>query len=147
MKLISITPVSLLKYVTAAVLVFGVANLTQAQSQPASADGTWIWSAPGRNGGPDRTNTLTLKGDGSKLTGKLSAPGRGGQTAETSISEGKVDGDTVSFLLVREQNGNSSTNKYSGKIADSKITGKIESSRNGETQSRDWVATRSASTQ
>jgi hypothetical protein len=146
MKLKLIASGALLKYLTAAVLLLGVANLAQAQTHPAGADGTWIWSTPGRNGGADRTNTLTLKADGPKLTGKLSAPGRGGPTADTSISEGKVDGDTVSFLLVREQNGNSSTNKYSGKIAGEKITGKIETSRDGETQSRDWEATRSGST-
>jgi hypothetical protein len=32
------------------------------------------------------------------------------------------------------------TNKYSGALAGGTITGKIEFERNGETQSRDWVA-------
>ena len=53
-----------------------------------------------------------------------------------------MDGDTISFTVVREFNGNSNTNKYSGKISADKITGKAESVRNGEAQSRDWEAIR-----
>jgi hypothetical protein len=140
MKIKPILPFSVLKYLSCAILLFALA--TQGQDKPASASGTWTWSTPGRNGGPDRTTTLTLKAEGSKLTGKIAAPGRGGQAADTVISDGKVDGDTISFLLVREFNGNSNTNKYSGKITADKITGKIETTRNGETQSRDWEAKR-----
>ena len=111
----------------------------------ADATGTWTWSTPGRNGGPDRTNTLTLKVDGTALTGKLSAPGRGGAATDTDIKDGKVDGDSVSFNVVRERNGNSMTNKYSGTVSTDKITGKMEfTNRDGESQSRDWAATKSA---
>jgi len=111
----------------------------------ADATGTWTWSTPGRNGGPDRTNTLTLKVDSAKLTGKLSAPGRGGAATETSITDGTVTGDSIAFAIVRERNGNSMTNKYSGKVDGDKITGKMEfKNRDGDDQSRDWTATRSA---
>lgn len=113
------------------------------QDKAADPTGTWIWTTPGRNGGPDRTNTLTLKLEDSKLTGTISAPGRGGQAVETPVSDIKVDGDNISFDIVRHFNGNSTTNKYSGKIADGKITGKMEyNNRNGEAQSRDWKAQR-----
>jgi hypothetical protein len=105
--------------------------------------GTWTWTQPGRNGGPDRTNTLTLKVEDTKLTGKLSAPGRGGTTNETVIADGKVDADTISFAIVREFNGNSMTNTYSGKVSADSITGKVEFVRNGEPGSRDWTAKRS----
>jgi|ERR1022692_2120699 hypothetical protein len=131
---------SLIKIVSCAILVLGAA--AQAQDKKADPAGTWIWTTPGRNGGPDRTNTLTLKLEDSKLTGKISVPGRGGQSAETAIADAKVEGDTISFAVVREFNGNSITNKYSGKIAGDKITGKAESMRNGEAQSRDWEANR-----
>jgi phage head maturation protease len=115
-------------------------------AQAADPAGTWIWTMPGRNGGPDRTNTLTLKIDASKqLTGKITAPRRGGQTADTDITDGKVDGDTISFAVIREYNGNSMTNKYTGTVTDDTITGKIAYTRNGEEQSRDWKAKRSAS--
>src|SRR5580700_4419361 len=78
---------------------------TQAQDKKGDPSGTWAWTQPGRNGGPDRTNTLTLKLDGDKLTGSLSAPGRGGAAMETKIADGKVDGDTVSFNIVMTRGG------------------------------------------
>jgi hypothetical protein len=122
-------------------LIFLATPITQAQAP--NPEGVWTWSTPGRNGGPDRTNTLTLKLEGSKLSGKLSAPGRGGQASETAIAEGKIEGtESVSFLVVREFNGNWVTNKYSGKINGDKIIGKIEFTRDGEAQSRNWEANR-----
>jgi hypothetical protein len=133
---------SLIKIVSCAILVLGAA--AQAQDKKADPTGTWTWTTPGRNGGPDRTNTLTLKIEDSKLTGKVSAPGRDGQSVETPIADAKVEGDTISFAVVREFNGNSNTNKYSGKLAGDKITGKMEFTRNGDTQSRDWEAKRAA---
>jgi len=125
---------------TASVLLFAAAV------QAADPSGTWTWSTPGRNGGPDRVTTLVLKIEGDKLAGKISVPGRDAQPVETTIASGKVDGDNISFDLVREFNGNSATNKYSGVVTADKITGKIESSRDGQTQSRDWEAKRSAET-
>lgn len=133
---------SIVKSLSCLLLVVGAA--VQAADKKADPAGTWTWTQPGRNGGADRTNSLTLKMEDSKLTGKISAPGRGGQSADTAITGAKVDGDTLSFTVVREFNGNSNTNKYSGKIAADKITGKIESERNGTPQSRDWEAIRAA---
>jgi hypothetical protein len=135
---------SVFKCVSCVLLLVGAA--AHAQSSGSNPAGTWTWTTPGRNGGPDRTNTLTLKIEDAKLTGKISAPGRGGQASETPITDGKVDGDTVSFAVVREFNGTSTTTKYSGKISADKITGKIELTRNGESQSRDWTASRSTDT-
>jgi hypothetical protein len=135
---------SLLKYVACALLLLGVA--AQAENKAPAPAGTWSWTVPGRNGGPARTNTLTLRIQDSQLTGKISAPGRAGQVSETPITEGKVDGDTISFVVVREFNGNSTTNKYSGKISADKITGKTEFTREGATQSRHWTANRSTET-
>jgi hypothetical protein len=127
-----------------AVMLAGV--LAHAKDSKSDVAGTWTWTAPGRNGGPDRTNTLALQIESSKLTGKLTAPGRGGQINETPIAEGKLDGGGISFLVVREFNGNSVTNKYTGKIEGEKIHGTIQFTRNGEEQSRDWEASRATST-
>jgi len=102
--------------------------------------GTYVWTMPGRNGGPDRTNTLLLKLDGDKLTGNLTSPGRGGQVNTTEITDGKVTGADVSFSVVRSFNDNTLTNNYSGTMADGTIKGKIEFTRNGEARSRDWEA-------
>ena len=131
------------KFATAlagAILVMGGLVPAQAQDKKADPTGTYLWTVPGRNGGPDRTNTLVLKLDGDNLTGKLTAPGRGGQTTATDISDGKITGANVSFNVVRTFNDNTMTNKYSGTLADGTIKGKMEFERNGEAQSRDWEA-------
>lgn len=129
--------------VTAACALVALSVAAQSDTKPSPA-GTWTWTTPGRNGGPDRTNTLTLKVDGSALSGKLSSPGRQGTTNVTEISDGKVTADGISFAIVREFNGNSRTNSYSGKVSSDSITGKMEYvNRDGDPQSRDWTATRS----
>jgi hypothetical protein len=129
------------KIVMGAVLLTGVLTQAQAQDKKVDPSGTYIWTQAGRGGGPDRTNTLVLKVEGDKLTGKLSAPGRGGApAADVAITDGKLTGADVSFTVVREFNGNSMTNKYSGTVADGSIKGKIEFNRNGDVQSRDWEA-------
>ena len=121
-------------YLAAALLFIG------ATGPAADADGNWIWTTPGRNGGPERQSVLSLKTDGTQLTGKISIPGRDGKPADAPISNGKVDGNSISFAIVREINGNSITATYTGTVAGGQITGKIETVRNGETQSRDWTA-------
>jgi hypothetical protein len=131
------------KFATAlasAILLVGVLVPAQAQDTKVDPTGTYIWTMPGRNGGPDRTNTLVLKLDGDKLTGNLTAPGRGGQTTTTEFSDGKITGADVSFCVVRSFNDNTFTNKYSGTLAAGVITGKMKSERNGEAQSHDWSA-------
>ena len=120
------------------------AESTPGEKKAVDPSGTWVWSVPARNGGPDRTNTLTLKLDGEKLTGKLETPGRDGQLRESAVDDGKLSGSDISFSVTREFNGNSFTMKYSGKVEAETINGKIEFERNGETQSRDWHAARQA---
>ena len=121
-----------------AILCFGA----KAADKKSDATGVWTWTMPGRNGGPDRTNTLTLKVEDTKLTGKVVSPGRNGATNQIEIVDGKVEADSISFAVIREYNGNSMTNKFSGKVTEDAITGKIEFNRNGDAQSRDWKATR-----
>ena len=128
------------KILLGATLLMGAMIQAQAQDKKVDPTGTYVWTQAGRNGGADRTNTLVLKLDGDKLTGKVSAPGRGGATADADITDGKLAGAAVSFNVVRDFNGNSMTNKYSGTLADGAIKGKIESDRNGQPQSRDWEA-------
>lgn len=129
------------KILLGAALVLGAMTQAQAQDKKVDPTGTYIWTQPGRNGGADRTNTLVLKLNGDKLTGKLAMPGRGGKVNETEIADGKVTGADVSFCVVRSFNGNSMTNSYSGTIADSAIKGKISFvTQNGDARSRDWEA-------
>jgi hypothetical protein len=110
----------------------------------ADPSGDWTWTTPGRNGAPDHTVTLTLKADGANLTGKVSAPGREGKIVETPIADGKVNGDSISFIVIRQNKGLSVTNNYSGTVADGQLTGKIESTHDGSPQSHDWTAKRVA---
>jgi hypothetical protein len=129
-----------IKTLVGTILLTGALIQAQADDKKIDPTGTYIWTMAGRNGGSDRTNTLVLKLDGDKLTGKLTSPGRGGQTNSTEIADGKVTGTDVSFSVVRSYNDNTFTNKYSGTLADASIKGKIEFQRDGETQSRDWEA-------
>jgi hypothetical protein len=134
---------SLITAATCAVLAFTTANQAQAQDKKADPNGTWTWSVPGRNGGPDRVSTLKLKVDGDKVTGTLSTPGRGGGApTETAIEDGKIKGDEVSFTVTREFNGNKFVTKYNGKLSGDSIKGKMSMDRNGQATDRDWEAKR-----
>jgi hypothetical protein len=136
----ALTP--LLKLGFCAVLALGFLAQTQAEEKKADPAGTWTWTTPGRNGGPDRKYTLKLKVEGEKLTGKVITPGRDGQNNETEIADGKLKDGEISFTVTREFNGNKMVSKYSGKVSAEAIKGKIEFERNGEKQSRDWEAKR-----
>jgi hypothetical protein len=129
------------KIVMGAVLMTGILTQAQAQDKKVDPSGTYIWTQAGRNGGPDRTNTLVLKLDGDKLTGSVTSPGRGGAAPTPSaISDGMVTSTNITFNVVRDFNGNSMTIKYSGTVADGAIKGKVEMDRNGTPTSRDWEA-------
>lgn len=134
---------SLVKFLSCAAI--GFVTLVSAHAADAAkvdANGKWTWTMPGRNGGPDRKSTLTLKVEGEKVTGKVASPGREGAVMETDIADGKLSGDSISFSVTREFNGNKFTAKYSGKVSADAIKGKVETERNGETNSREWEAKR-----
>ncbi len=76
----------------------------------ADVTGKWTAEMQGRNGNT-MTVTMALKADGDKLTGTVS-----GRNGDTEISDGKVDGDNVSFTVVREFNGNQFKQNYTGKL-------------------------------
>ena len=80
----------------------------------ADVNGKWTAEVPGRQG--TQTTTFTFKVEGSKLTGTVS-----GRQGDTEISEGKVSGDDISFLVVREFNGNTIKMAYKGKVAGDEI--------------------------
>jgi len=130
---------SIVKIALCAFLALGF--VAQIQAQDKKVDGSWTWTTPGRNGGPDRKMTLKLKAEGDKVTGTLTSPSRNGGTSDTKIEDGKLKGGDLSFTVTREFNGNKMVTKYSGKVG-STIKGKVEFERNGETQSRDWEAKR-----
>jgi hypothetical protein len=93
--------------------------LVAAVAFAADVTGKWTYETQGRNG--PMTQTMNLKADGAKLTGTVS--GRGG---DTEIQDGKVDGNNVSFNVVREFQGNKMTQKYTGTLSGDELKLKIE---------------------
>jgi len=77
----------------------------------ADVSGKWTAETPGR-GGNMMTVNMNLKADGDKLTGTVS-----GRNGETAITDGKVEGENISFTVVREFNGNKITQHYKGKVS------------------------------
>jgi len=77
----------------------------------ADVSGKWTWEQQGRNGAT--TSTLTLKVDGSKLSGTLEAGGRGGPA---EISDGTVNGNSITFNIKRSMNGNDMVTPYKGTL-------------------------------
>jgi hypothetical protein len=119
-----------------ALALIGFASSAMAADEKTDATGTWKWTMT--RGDNKVELAVTLKQDGEKLTGAIK---RGDQ--ETAIADGKVDGKKISFSVTRERNGNKMTTKYSGEITGDTLKGKIEfTNAQGETQSRDWEATR-----
>jgi hypothetical protein len=81
----------------------------------ADVSGKWKAEFQGRDGQP-MTSNLTLKADGEALTGTIS--GRGGDNA---ISEGKISGDDISFVVVRNFQGQDVKTQYKGKATGDEI--------------------------
>lgn len=101
----------------------------------ADITGKWTAQVPGRNG-QTREATFTFKVDGNALTGTV-----GGARGETPISEGKIDGDQVSFSQTMEFNGNSVKLIYKGTVSGDEI--KFTRMRDGgEGQPQEFTAKR-----
>jgi enterochelin esterase-like enzyme len=63
---------------------------------------------------------FTLRTDGEKLTGKAESD-IGGQKRETELSEGKIAGDTLSFVEMLDFQGNELRIRYTGKVSTNEI--------------------------
>jgi len=137
---------SLMTLAVCAIVALGFLNQVKAEDKKADPTGTWTWTMQRPGGGVERTMSLKLKVDGDKVTGTLTTPGRDGQPRDTEIADGKLKGDEVSFTVTREFNGTKMTSKYNGTVSADSIKGKIESERDGQTQSRDWEAKRKTDT-
>ncbi|MDR3703479.1 MAG: hypothetical protein P4L56_27770 [Candidatus Sulfopaludibacter sp.] len=96
----------------------------------ADISGKWTAEQPGRNGGAPRVTTFTFKVDGSKLTGSISRPGRGGDPMVSEITDGKVDGNSVSFSVKMTMGGNEMVVPYKGTINGDSID--LESTMTGQ---------------
>ena len=96
------------KLMLPAVLLLGISGAALA----ADINGKWTAEVEGRNG--TVTETLVLNASGNSLTGSF-AGARGGAV---DISDGTIDGNKVSFKVVREFNGNQFAQQYKGTLSD-----------------------------
>jgi hypothetical protein len=112
----------------------------------ADVSGKWTYEGPGRGGNPGRPVTIILKADGATLTGTVPAGGRpGGDTPPppVDITDGKVDGNNISFTVKREFNGNSVVIKYEGVLTGDELKLKItRDGRDGTPMTNEVVAKR-----
>jgi hypothetical protein len=92
-----------------------LAALTLWVSFAADIDGKWTGQVQGRNG--PQTQTLMLKADGNTLTGTV----EGGRGGPVEITNGKIDGDNVSFEVVREFGDNKITQEFKGTVAGAEL--------------------------
>jgi hypothetical protein len=96
----------------------------------ADVTGKWTSERQGRDGQPSIT-TYTFKAEGAKLTGTVTMPGfMGGEPTNTEITEGKIDGNNISFVVVRKMDmqGQSMEMKstYKGVVAGDEIKFTVE---------------------
>lgn len=113
---------------TAVRALIALAALTLCVCFAADIDGKWTAQVEGRNG--TRTQTLMLKADGNKLTGSM----EGGRGGSTEISNGVIDGDNVSFSIVREFGGNQITQQYKGTLSNGELKLTMSGGRRGDVE-------------
>lgn len=102
----------------------------------ADVSGKWVAQVPGR-GGETREATFTFMVDGNQLTGSVS-----GRRGDVAISDGKIDGDDISFAQVMEFNGNQVKLLYKGKVSGSEI--KFTRQREGGERTVEFTAKRAS---
>ena len=106
------------KIVFSLIAVFGVCAIA---AFAADVTGKWVAQVPGRDGTPQEM-TFDLKQAGETLTGTVSGGmGRRGGGEAPEISEGKVSGDSISFVVVRSFNGNERRTSYKGTVSGSEM--------------------------
>ncbi len=102
----------------------------------ADASGKWTAETPGRDGATT-TNTFDLKASGSKLTGTMA-----NQRGETAITDGKIDGDNISFTVVMKMGDNERHLNFKGVMSGDTI--KFTRSMEGNDRVQEFTAKRSA---
>jgi hypothetical protein len=101
----------------------------------ADISGNWKGTAEGPNGAIERT--FTFKQDGAKLTGETVSQ----YTGKSTINDGKVEGDTISFSITAKFQDNEMKLTYKGKITGDTI--KLSSDFGGSGQTIEWTLKKS----
>ncbi len=103
----------------------------------ADLDGNWKATAEGPQGA--MTRTFTFKTDGSKVTGETTSETMG----KSTISDGKLDGNNLTFNITIDFGGNQMKVEYKGTVSgkDLKMTAQLQGGQAGG-QAIEWKATK-----
>lgn len=101
------------------VLTLALVSVSFAQG----VNGTWKGQRPGRDGAMMDV-TFKFVADGEKLTGSTTMG-----TNEVQISDGKISGNDISFVVKMERGGNTMVMKYAGTLSTNEI--KLKQTREG----------------
>jgi hypothetical protein len=115
-------------------------SLVPAADEPnerATASGTWRWTFTMPDGSKVEPR-LKLKQEGNNLTGTS----RFREGFDAPITEGRIEGNQLSFTVARERQGMKVTTLYKGTRSGDRISGTIESDWNGQKQTFPWEALR-----
>jgi hypothetical protein len=117
-----------MKLLLSLVAVFAAFALT---ASAADISGNWKGTAEGPQGAIERT--FTFHQDGAKLTGETNSQMLG----KSTIDEGKVEGDDISFSITAKFQDNDMKITYKGKITGDTI--KLTSAFGGGGQTIEWT--------
>ena len=121
-------------------LLASVPLALSADKEPITAptlEGAWRWNFVMPDGTTNRPKLRFTVEEG-QLSGVTSF--RSG--TEAPVTNLVLNGDLLSFQVIRQRNGEDIVTTYSGKWNDKTIKGKIESNWAGDKQAFDWIAER-----
>src|ERR1051325_9299510 len=99
---------------------FAFATLLLCSLSALAADITGTWKAEFNTQRGLQKYTFTLKQDGTRVTGKANVE-RDGEKREAELKEGKVEGDTVTFVETLQIQDNEIKITYTGKVSGNEI--------------------------
>ena len=102
-----------------------------------AADINGTWKGTAENQGQQIQRTFTFKVDGAKLTGETNSE----MIGKSTLNEGKVDGDNISFSITANFGGNEMKITYKGKVAGDtiKLTSTFPGMDGGQPMSVEWT--------
>ena len=114
------------------IVLLTVIAVIAAAALAADINGTWKATAEGPNGSMERT--FVFKVEGNKVSGETTSSMMG----KSTITDGKIDGDSISFTITGKIGDNEMKLTYNGKIKDNEIV--FQSSAGGGGQTIEWHA-------
>jgi len=101
-------------------LIAGFLMLCATTLLGADIDGKWAGEVKTPDGSAISL-TMSLKSDGDKVTGTVSGP-----TGDVTINDGKIDGDSLTFAIDVDANGQQMNFKCAGKLKGDELNMKLD---------------------